>query len=189
MLRPFSKDSLLLPPPPLPGSIIHRRGSSLVSSATVQIGLRLSNVDDMAPLRARYNILDSKVYSISDAAGRLTVPGSPVVQGPAGPSAGRKPSPLGAAADDGEGSPAPRPPPSVYPADDETALSRNPSLAYYLSGYYTLPSPPPAVPPLAGAYSQGGQQSQQQQQQQPKLPSPKGVGFNVPPQAPRRPWI
>ncbi|KAI1753368.1 hypothetical protein F4782DRAFT_92502 [Xylaria castorea] len=43
--------STFLPPPSvqLPGSR-HRRDSSLVSSATVQIGLRLSNVEDVRPM-------------------------------------------------------------------------------------------------------------------------------------------
>ncbi|TEA17548.1 hypothetical protein C8034_v012307 [Colletotrichum sidae] len=46
---------LLRPPPSLhPQGIRHRRDSSLASSATVQIGLRLSNVDDMPPLNSQY---------------------------------------------------------------------------------------------------------------------------------------
>ncbi|KAI0024503.1 hypothetical protein F4780DRAFT_604646 [Xylariomycetidae sp. FL0641] len=42
----------------------HRRDSSLASSATVQIGLRLSNVNDMPPMAAR-NVSDAeRVYSL-----------------------------------------------------------------------------------------------------------------------------
>ncbi|CAM1508390.1 Fc.00g052380.m01.CDS01 [Cosmosporella sp. VM-42] len=43
----------LLPPPLILGSN-HRRDSSVVSSATVQIGLRFSNVNDMPPLNSVY---------------------------------------------------------------------------------------------------------------------------------------
>ncbi|KAH7152400.1 hypothetical protein B0J13DRAFT_262602 [Dactylonectria estremocensis] len=45
-----STDNLLAPPAiHEPGHLHHQRGSSMLSSATVQIGLRLSNVGDMPP--------------------------------------------------------------------------------------------------------------------------------------------
>lgn len=47
--------SMLLPPPPPIYGQGHRRDSSMASSATVQIGLRLSNVNDMEPLTSSYS--------------------------------------------------------------------------------------------------------------------------------------
>ncbi|KAF7552573.1 hypothetical protein G7046_g7372 [Stylonectria norvegica] len=47
----------ILPPPLIPSlsGAHHRRDSSIVSSATVQIGLRFSNINDMGPLSATYH--------------------------------------------------------------------------------------------------------------------------------------
>ncbi|GKT77714.1 hypothetical protein ColTof4_10137 [Colletotrichum tofieldiae] len=57
---------LLRPPPSIhPQGIRHRRDSSLASSATVQIGLRLSNVDDMPPLNSHYFQNNASVNSLS----------------------------------------------------------------------------------------------------------------------------
>lgn len=57
-----------LKPPPSMGNLAnmrHRRDSSLVSSATVQIGLRLSSVDDMAPVvKHKVATSDSEVHSL-----------------------------------------------------------------------------------------------------------------------------
>ncbi|KAF6836278.1 hypothetical protein CPLU01_03776 [Colletotrichum plurivorum] len=56
---------LLRPPPSIhPQGFRHRRDSSLASSATVQIGLRLSNVDDMPPLNSRYFQDNSSVHQL-----------------------------------------------------------------------------------------------------------------------------
>jgi len=57
--------STLKPPPSLRNLTVgkHRRDSSMASSATVQIGLRLSNVEDMPPLLPQ---LDKKVYPIAN---------------------------------------------------------------------------------------------------------------------------
>jgi len=42
----------------------HRRDSSLVSTATVQIGLRFSNVNDMPPVVKSVDVSDTKVYHL-----------------------------------------------------------------------------------------------------------------------------
>lgn len=59
-------DMMFLRPPPSihPQGIRHRRDSSLASSATVQIGLRLSNVDDMPPLNSQYFQNNASVSSL-----------------------------------------------------------------------------------------------------------------------------
>ncbi|KAJ0159912.1 hypothetical protein CTA2_8900 [Colletotrichum tanaceti] len=56
---------LLRPPPMHSQGFRHRRESSLASSATVQIGLRLSNVDDMPPLNSHYFLNNASVNSLS----------------------------------------------------------------------------------------------------------------------------
>ncbi|CAK7233392.1 hypothetical protein SBRCBS47491_008592 [Sporothrix bragantina] len=61
-------DMSSLKPPPSMNNLTagrHRRDSSMASSATVQIGLRLSNVEDLAPMDSQ--ILDKKVYTIDMA--------------------------------------------------------------------------------------------------------------------------
>lgn len=85
---PSSVDELmmpgLLPPPPMiygPDGSRHRRDSSMASSATVQIGLRLSNVNDMAPRSQSYLQEPSQVHDLQ----------SPVFQTPPG---SKKLSPL-----------------------------------------------------------------------------------------------
>ncbi|KJR81209.1 uncharacterized protein SPSK_01035 [Sporothrix schenckii 1099-18] len=58
-------DMSSLKPPPSMNNLTagrHRRDSSMASSATVQIGLRLSNVEDFAPMDSQ--ILDKKVYNL-----------------------------------------------------------------------------------------------------------------------------
>ncbi|CAK7223088.1 hypothetical protein SEUCBS140593_005120 [Sporothrix eucalyptigena] len=60
--------SSLKPPPSLNNLTAgrHRRDSSMVSSATVQIGLRLSNVEDFVPIDSE--MLDKKVYTLDISA-------------------------------------------------------------------------------------------------------------------------
>jgi hypothetical protein len=53
----------LKPPAPIHG-FRHRRDSSLASHATVQIGLRLSNVEDMPPLNSKYFNDTHKVHNL-----------------------------------------------------------------------------------------------------------------------------
>jgi hypothetical protein len=66
---PFSQSDnglgSLLPPPKIrsPDGISHRRGDSLESTATVQIGLRLSNVNDMPAYPTARGQVDSVAYS------------------------------------------------------------------------------------------------------------------------------
>lgn len=58
-------DMSSLKPPPSMNNLTagrHRRDSSMVSSATVQIGLRLSNVEDFSPMDSQ--IMDKDVYSL-----------------------------------------------------------------------------------------------------------------------------
>ncbi len=58
-----------LKPPPSMNNLAsgrHRRDSSMASSATVQIGLRLSNVEDFVPMTTS-QVLDKKVYTIDMA--------------------------------------------------------------------------------------------------------------------------
>ncbi|KAI1079348.1 hypothetical protein F5B20DRAFT_174565 [Whalleya microplaca] len=59
------KDTLKPPPPIRAIGGAHRRNSSLASSATVQIGLRLSNVDDIGPMPMPDKVAPepSKVYA------------------------------------------------------------------------------------------------------------------------------
>lgn len=51
---PADRYSMLKPPPPLKPVGRHVRNSSMASSATVQIGLRLSNVEDMPSINPKY---------------------------------------------------------------------------------------------------------------------------------------
>jgi len=66
---PNSNDSAMatLRPPPSMRALTggrHRRDSSLVSTATVQIGLRFSNMEDMPPVVNNNNSTDTKVYHL-----------------------------------------------------------------------------------------------------------------------------
>lgn len=73
-----------LKPPPSIRNLAgrHRRDSSMVSSATVQIGLRLSSVDDMLPLSNRATAVDTEVITLD------------CPEGLPKPAAARRPSPL-----------------------------------------------------------------------------------------------
>ncbi|KAI5461168.1 hypothetical protein BGZ63DRAFT_404064 [Mariannaea sp. PMI_226] len=78
-----STENLLAPPQIREqGDLHHHRGSSIVSSATVQIGLRLSNVGDMPPATATLPEENPKVHDV------LEYPIMPLVTS-------KKPSPLG----------------------------------------------------------------------------------------------
>ncbi|KAI0870397.1 hypothetical protein GGS24DRAFT_109476 [Hypoxylon argillaceum] len=145
---------MLRPPPSVqPPGFRHRRDSSMASSATVQIGLRLSNVQDVRPTTV------STIESI-ERTHELGCPNKSTV-GVAG-----RPSPLTTL--DGAASP-PSPQRSLggiqvdttrktlppIPRDSQTEIERAPILNP------TVYSP---NSPTKG-----------------KVPSPKGVGFNVPP--------
>lgn len=59
----MAASSMLKPPAPIHG-FRHRRDSSLASHTTVQIGLRLSNVDDMPPVDPKYLPDGSQVHNL-----------------------------------------------------------------------------------------------------------------------------
>ncbi|OTB07840.1 hypothetical protein M426DRAFT_230004 [Hypoxylon sp. CI-4A] len=61
---PFSStNDNLLPPPPIRSSFRHRRNSSMSSSATVQIGLRISNVADIGPMAGKASTEIEREYA------------------------------------------------------------------------------------------------------------------------------
>jgi hypothetical protein len=66
-LMAASRLDSLVPPPKIrsPDGISHRRGTSLESTATVQIGLRLSNVNDMSALNQSYGTEREQVHSVN----------------------------------------------------------------------------------------------------------------------------
>lgn len=69
-----------LKPPPSMKALVggrHRRDSSLVSTATVQIGLRFSNVNDMPPVVKNIEVPDTKVYHLDCPKLREKAEGSP----------------------------------------------------------------------------------------------------------------
>lgn len=65
--------STLKPPPSMNNlfSARHRRDSSMVSTATVQIGLRLSNMADLGLVPCDTQIPDRKVYTLDDTSGEI----------------------------------------------------------------------------------------------------------------------
>lgn len=66
-------DSLLAPPAiRVPEDVPRRRGSSMVSTATVQIGLRLSNINDMRPSKAPIQEDADKVHNLDCPNGTVT---------------------------------------------------------------------------------------------------------------------
>ncbi|KAI0011152.1 hypothetical protein F4779DRAFT_626676 [Xylariaceae sp. FL0662B] len=60
------KDTLKPPPPIRTTGNLHKRNSSLASSATVQIGLRLSNVNDIRPPASKADPEASKAFALND---------------------------------------------------------------------------------------------------------------------------
>ncbi|KAF7543908.1 hypothetical protein G7Z17_g10363 [Cylindrodendrum hubeiense] len=83
-----STDNLLAPPAMHdPMQMHHQRGSSMLSSATVQIGLRLSNVGDIPPPTSTFPEDLAKVHD-------LDCPDTPMALNPLGLNS-KKPSPLG----------------------------------------------------------------------------------------------
>ncbi|KAI0108685.1 hypothetical protein GGR51DRAFT_123151 [Nemania sp. FL0031] len=153
--EPLAHDccDMLQPPPSVqPPGFRHRRDSSMASSATVQIGLRLSNVEDVRP---------TTIITLGGAerTHELGCPNKPKV-GVAG-----RPSPLITSDIMGPSLSSQRPPGSSQvdtttktlppiPRDSQTEMERAPILNP------TVYSP---NSPTKG-----------------KVPSPKGVGFNIP---------
>jgi hypothetical protein len=148
----------LRPPAPV-GTIRHRRDSSMASHATVQIGIRLSNVEDMPPLDSKY--FDThKVHNL-DCPNAIKNPPSPT----------KRPSPLsnihqGESDNDDSAS-------SIYSAEDGKRK--------------TLPSLPGegeksdcTLSPVVYNPNSPTKSS--------KVTSPRGVGFSSqPPQSPQSP--
>ncbi|KAI3324937.1 hypothetical protein HD806DRAFT_459964 [Xylariaceae sp. AK1471] len=151
---------MLQPPPPIqPPGFRHRRDSSMASSATVQIGLRLSNVEDVRPITG--NTLGSTTGAV-ERTHELGCPNRPKVTSTNRPSplitssniesVASSPSsqrPLGTTKVDTVMKTLP-PVPQNSQAETEKTLILNPTV-------YSPNSP-----------TKG------------KVPSPKGVGFNVP---------
>ncbi|RYP72159.1 hypothetical protein DL771_004393 [Monosporascus sp. 5C6A] len=140
----------------------HRRESSLASTATVQIGLRFSNVNDIGPLASKGSGEAERVHSL----------GCPNKLGPTG---SKRPSPLAGAwhaestipnPSTGDSYPHPEtmkslpPLPAVSPRVAQTPPPQTLSPSVYSPSVYSAAS---AASPTRG-----------------RLVSPKGVGFDVP---------
>ncbi|KAI8947927.1 hypothetical protein F4801DRAFT_486215 [Xylaria longipes] len=143
----------LLPPPSVrpPGSR-HRRDSSMVSSATVQIGLRLSNVEDVRPITVSSIGGLERTHELGCPNNlKVEIPHrpSPLLATGSGASSPRSQRPLGTSQVDNTMKTLP-PVPQVTHIEAERAPILNPTV-------YSPNSP-----------TKG------------KVPSPKGVGFNVP---------
>ncbi|RYP67193.1 hypothetical protein DL769_005825 [Monosporascus sp. CRB-8-3] len=134
----------------------HRRDSSLASTATVQIGLRFSNVDDIGPLASKASGEAERVHSL----------GCPNKLGPTG---SKRPSPLAGA----------RHADLMIPNQSTADANPHPETMKSLP---PLPAPSPTVaqtPPQTlspSVYGPPGTASPPRG----KIISPKGVGFNVP---------
>lgn len=164
----------LKPPPSIRNLAMgrHRRDSSMISSATVQIGLRLSSVDDMPmppAIPIRTTTPDSDVLSLD----------CPKEQTKAD---GKRPSPLNTSQTSGVvESEAAAPLPDSSPRRDPVKDARMKTLP-------PVPRPGDAVANL----EDDGDESQYEEEEtlsptvynssptRAKLPSPKGVGFTLP---------
>ncbi|SPQ21847.1 69178988-744e-494f-972d-a3f828e632a0 [Thermothielavioides terrestris] len=163
----YSPADALKPPPSMANlaNMRHRRDSSLVSSATVQIGIRLSSVDDIPPLA------QDRTAASDDVAHTLDCPN---VVKPVGLENPKRPGPLDASAAI-----------SVPPPEPADATSKRDPVKD--AKMKTLPPVPkidsqvPKAEPLPqeevtlspSVYSP-------QTPTKVKLPSPKGVGFSMP---------
>jgi hypothetical protein len=166
----YSPGDALKPPPSMANlaNMRHRRDSSLVSSATVQIGLRLSSVDDMPPL------VQTKIAASDDVVHTLGCPNAPPdldMQSP------RRAGALGASPT------APTLP--IETTDDDETPQRDPVKAAKMK---TLPPVPkinsqvPNVQPQAAGeqFTLSPSVYSPSSPTKAKLPSPKGVGFTMP---------
>lgn len=173
-----SKASLLLPattyspadnlkPPPSMANLSnmrHRRDSSLVSSATVQIGIRLSSVDDMPPLS------QNKIVASDHVVHTLGCPNAPPGLDTQSP---KRAGAVGASSTD--------PIPSAEAVGEES--QRDPVKAAKMK---TLPPVPkinsqvPAAEPAQEEFTLSPKVYSPSSPSKARLPSPKGVGFSVP---------
>lgn len=177
----------VLKPPTQPFSR-HRRDSSMASTATVQIGLRFSNVDDMPPMaRTRIDMAQSHVHTLNysgpvgptplaalDASFEPSPPSSPMVPF-------RVPSPMSPIVPSRSSTPdqdqveweimktLPPPPHAVSgvePVAEPSRASSQPAEEPASSAADTLTLSPTVYQPNSPTKA--------------KLPSPRGVGFNMP---------
>ncbi|EAQ90590.1 hypothetical protein CHGG_02525 [Chaetomium globosum CBS 148.51] len=169
-----SKASLLLPattyspadnlkPPPSMANLSnmrHRRDSSLVSSATVQIGIRLSSVDDMPPLS------QNKIVASDHVVHTLGCPNAPPGLNTQSP---KRAGAVGASASFTE------------PVDQEP--QRDPVKAVKMKTLPPVPKINSQVPAAEAAEEEFTLSPKVYSPSSPskaRLPSPKGVGFSVP---------
>jgi len=159
--------STLKPPPSIRNLTVgrHRRDSSMASSATVQIGLRLSNVEDMPPLNP---VLDKKVYAI-ECPNLIPKP----------TDTAKRPTPLTLAA----------PRPSISDSASEYSVDRDPGQEAKMKTLPPVPQPSEAKktekqqaeeddgPRLSPTVYQPKPQSPAKQT---KPPSPQGAGATSP---------
>ncbi|KAL1839192.1 hypothetical protein VTJ49DRAFT_1781 [Mycothermus thermophilus] len=172
----YNPADALKPPPSMANlaNMRHRRDSSLVSSATVQIGIRLSSVDDLPAKKAEVN--DNVVHTLD----------CPKVA-----KQGSLPSPKRAGTIGGspttETAPAPPPPPPP-PVEQVMAAVPEP-----LKVKTQLAEQTSAKPPSSSSSSSSSDPTSDNYTLSPtvyspdtpttrmKLPSPRGVGFTAPP--------
>jgi len=161
--------STLKPPPSIKNLAVgkHRRDSSMASSATVQIGLRFSNVEDMPPLNPQ--VPDKKVYRIDGEC--------PHEAQPKTTEAAKRPSPLAVA------DPRPSTSDSASEYSVQPAEAKMKTLPPVPRPVETKPAEPQRAveddgPRLSPAVYNPNPQSPTKAT---KLPSPRGVGFSSPP--------
>lgn len=166
----------LRPPPSIhPQGIRHRRDSSMASSATVQIGLRLSNVDDMPPLNSRYFENNNSVTAL-DCPNETEVP--------------KRPSPLAqvdVVSDSGSSD-------SSDSEDEDNTLVQSPVRSEKDVRMKNLPAVPKvAVPRQSQLKQDEGELTlspavyRPESPQKTRVTSPQGVGFNTPARKPSVP--
>lgn len=153
--EPLSHDccDMLVPPPSIqPFGFRHRRDSSMGSSATVQIGLRLSNVQDVRPMTV------STIGGI-ERTHELGCPNNPKVENT------NRPSPLITTA----------------PTVPTPNLQRLPRMSQMGSAMKTLPPvPQDPQPEVERAPILNPTVYSPNSPTKGKVPSPRGVGFDVP---------
>ncbi|KAI0122822.1 hypothetical protein BJ170DRAFT_599496 [Xylariales sp. AK1849] len=150
--------STLKPPPSIKATGRHRRDSSMASSATVQIGLRFSNVEDMPPMATTMVKNAANMHNLDYPQATRPTPLASFELADDSPFPSQPSSPISSSSRDPIRDarmktlpPVPRPiaPVEVEPRKDEQLI---------LSAAVYRPDSPSKV----------------------KVPSPKGVGFNFP---------
>ncbi|KAF9881289.1 hypothetical protein CkaCkLH20_01439 [Colletotrichum karsti] len=166
----------LRPPPSIhPQGIRHRRDSSMASSATVQIGLRLSNVDDMPPLNSQYFENNESVHNLNC---------------PKDEEVSKRPSPLAqvdVVSDSGSS--------SDSDSEEDETLVQSPVRSEKDLRQKKLPAAPKVTVPRQSQLKQEeGEQLtlspavyRPESPQKTRVTSPQGVGFNTPAQRKKTP--